>query len=158
MNADKLLKLQAYLDHELAASETERVAAWISGDEEAQRLFEELRQTKGLLSGAELDRPLPEAREFYWSKIEREITKQGTGSRSVSRSPFGFNLRWLRIGLPIAATAAAVAIVVYLNGVSTPTVAASFREIETPLAEANAISFHSAEAGMTVVWIDTSGN
>ena len=34
---------------------------------------------------------------------------------------------------------------------------ASLQEIETPLAETSAISFHAQEVGITVVWVDTGG-
>src|SRR5271165_4304682 len=70
------LKLQAHLDGELSAAETGALKTLLGGDAEARVLLEELRHTKAALAGHEAGTKLPESREFFWSKIQREIERQ----------------------------------------------------------------------------------
>ena len=70
------LKLQAHLDGELTGREATEIAALLEHDREAAALFGELRNIKTALTGNELEIKLPETREFYWSKIEREIARR----------------------------------------------------------------------------------
>ena len=72
-NHDDQLKLQAHFDGELPEPEARAVANWLARDREAVALLAELRNTRKALKGFESDIKLPETREFYWSKIEREI-------------------------------------------------------------------------------------
>ena len=73
INHETELELQAYLDGELSAGEAKAIADLLGRDAGAQALYQELRTAKSLLAGNELDRKLPESREFYWSKIQRQI-------------------------------------------------------------------------------------
>ena len=72
MKNDLELKLQAWLDGELSGPEGLRLSREIAGDADATRLVEELRSVKSALAGAETPLTIPESREFYWSKIERQ--------------------------------------------------------------------------------------
>src|SRR5260370_22648469 len=76
MNHESELKLQAFLDCELPEAEAREVANWLARDQEAALLLAELRRTREALSGFESTIRLPESREFFWSKIEREIRRQ----------------------------------------------------------------------------------
>ena len=51
------------------------MANWLARDREAAALLEELRNTRAALAGFEAEVRLPESREFFWSKIEREIQR-----------------------------------------------------------------------------------
>jgi len=73
MNEEFQLKLQAYLDGELSKKETREVETWLASDKEAQLLLAELKTTNRALSIFEQELKLPESREFFWSKIQREI-------------------------------------------------------------------------------------
>src|SRR6267378_6728212 len=73
MDYDAQLKLQAYLDGELPEAEAREVANWLARDREAAALHTELRNTRQALVGFEVGVELPESREFFWSKIRREI-------------------------------------------------------------------------------------
>ena len=73
MNLEFELKLQALLDGELPEREAAEVEARVKADPQAQALLDELRMTTTALRGNELERALPETREFFWSKIERTI-------------------------------------------------------------------------------------
>ena len=70
------MRLQAYLDGELPDSEAREAASLLAQDAEARALLAELKNTSAAMAGFELDIKLPESREFYWSKIEREIERQ----------------------------------------------------------------------------------
>ena len=78
MNVEDGIKLQAHLDGELTGREAQQVAALIENDAEARGLFGELQQTKVWLKANELEMRLPESREFFWSKIERDIQRLDT--------------------------------------------------------------------------------
>jgi anti-sigma factor RsiW len=75
MDYEAQLKLQAYLDGELPEKEAQEVANWLARDQEAAGLLTELRQTHKALGGFEEGIRLPESREFFWSKLEREIER-----------------------------------------------------------------------------------
>ena len=153
MNNENLLKLQAYLDHELAPEEAAQVRDWLSMDPEAQAVFQGLRETKTLLAGNELLTKVPETREFYWSKIQREIARLDVDSERGSPSVWA--KWWMRYALPFAGVALMTLVLLTITKTTSGPLAGYFHEIETPLEEASAITFHSQTAGMTVVWIDS---
>ncbi len=156
MNREAEIRLQAYLDNEISSSEARQVAAWLARDQAAAQVYEELRNTKLLLSGNEPEIQLPESREFYWSKIEKAIAQSGPPQaiRSVRRLPW-----WSRLLIPVGAAALlALAGFSLTRYGSTPSQRlGSFNEIETPLDDTSAITFHSQSQGVTVVWL-ASGN
>jgi len=75
MKSEFALKVQAYLDGELSEREARRVAEELRSEPEAQALLAELRNTTSALRENEPTVALPESREFFWGKIEREITR-----------------------------------------------------------------------------------
>lgn len=154
MNHETELKLQAYLDQELSPGESEKVARWLEHDSEARAVYRELRATKELLGIGEVKRAVPESREFYWSKIERGILAEDREPSTGARSHFWCG--WLRLGAPLAGAAllvAALLIALNFDGVGTRIATSYFHEVEAPVEEATAITFHSETAQMTVVWI-----
>ena len=152
------LKLQACLDGELSSDETRAIEELLARDAGARSLFEELRATRTLLAGSELEVKLPETGEFYWSKIRRQIeleerrTPAGDGPKPVSAP-------WVRFLTPAGALAALVVLVVIAlkNSDASPSELAleDSHEIETPLEESSSFSFRSEAAAMTVVWVDS---
>ncbi len=155
MNQESKLKLQAYLDDELSGRELKKVTAWLEADPEARALHAELKGIKSVLAANEPEAAVPETREFYWSKIERAI------QQSHRESP-GFlpgYPQWFRIFAP--AVGAALLLVAGVSAVrlaTAPSALSYLHEIETPLEDTSAISFHSQSAGMAVVWVQTSEN
>ena len=106
MNHEEQLRLQAYLDGELSEKENPEVVAWLAGDQQAVALLAELRQTNDAMSGFEEDIKLPESRDFYWSKIQRQIQAQEqVPARAGTVSPFVVRLR--RLLMPVAGVALA---------------------------------------------------
>ena len=101
MKQDFELKLQAYLDGELPAGEVSAVAAQIESDAEARALHADLQQMRTLLRSNEMERRLPQTREFYWSQIEREITRQESQAARTSSSCCSFGARPLAFMLSI---------------------------------------------------------
>ena len=162
MNHDTELKLQAYVDGELPAQEADRVAKSLAADPSAQALQTELRNIKAALAANELDLKLPESREFYWSKIAREIQRAEREQTSNAR-PTGASW-WLRWAAPFAGLAALVVLLVgadKLSLFSQPDVArlGVGHEIESSLEESSAsITFRSEKAAMTVVWVQDREN
>lgn len=152
MNQDLELKLQAYLDGELSESDAKGVSALLEADAAAQALYVELQHTSRLLKGNEPELRLPESREFFWSKIEREI--QRLDAEPVRTAPWwmGFVRRHLASvsGVGVAAALLLVA-ALQMNWVSPDLL----EEIENPLEETSSFSFRSESQKMTVVWISS---
>lgn len=83
------MKLQAWVDGELSGEEARRMEAMVAADHEAAALTAELRMTRGFLAGNESDRPVPASREFYWSRIRREIERQESDGTAAAASGAG---------------------------------------------------------------------
>ena len=112
MNAELMLKLQAWVDGELPASEAARVAELARMDPAAAALAAELRMTHGFLAGNEPEVKLPESREFHWSKIQRAIERAEAEPAARESLPWLVSLR--RFLVPVSG----VALVAFLSVVS----------------------------------------
>jgi anti-sigma factor RsiW len=143
MDIENQLKLQAYLDGELTEAEARGVADWLARDAEASALGQELRQTREALKGFEEAIKLPESREFYWSKIQREIQRQ-EGHAPRPQAPFLARLQ--RFLVP----AAGLALLGLAGLLALPHSAAPF---ETALADSGAFTYHDDSARTTLVWL-----
>jgi anti-sigma factor RsiW len=147
MNQNLELKLQAWLDGELSATEARRIAGEIAGDTAAGRLVAELQAIKSTLAGNETAPAVPETREFYWSKIERQIQREARSPRAVPAPRLAAWSRWL----PTLAGFAALACMMLL-AVKPPALPA-FEEISATGEGMEAVTYHDQSAGMTVVWL-----
>jgi anti-sigma factor RsiW len=145
MDYEAQLKLQAYLDGELPDREAKEVADRLAQDREAGALLGELRATHQALIGFETGVALPESREFFWSKIQREIEQTQPEAPEPAAGGLGALLR--RLLLPATAVAAlALGVFVVLRppaGISP----------ETALADPGAFTYHDYSAGTTLVWL-----
>jgi anti-sigma factor RsiW len=150
--------LQAYLDGELSPGETKAIADLLESDAGAQGLYQELKIARSLLAGNELERKLPESREFYWSKIQRQIDRAESTQAAGLTEPAASRW-WTRFLAPASVLAVlAVFVVVALRspeGGGTFLALDDSHEIETPLEETSSFSFRSEAAAMTVVWVDS---
>lgn len=151
MNSERELKLQTYADGELPPGDAAEVERWLATDPEARALLEELRHTREALRAYEAEVRLPESREFYWSKIEREIRRLETPRRE--RVPAGTGL-WalLQRWLPLAALAGAIALAVTLWNWSRADRLAEV-SAEFALADAEAFTYQDYANGVTLVWL-----
>ncbi|HYG34097.1 MAG TPA: hypothetical protein VEC99_04905 [Clostridia bacterium] len=150
MDYQNQLKLQAYLDGELPEGEAREVADWLARDRDAAALLAELRQTQEALTGFEADIKLPETREFFWSKIEREIQFQ---DRPV-RKPDSILTRLARVRRFLVPTVGLA--VVLIAGLLTTW--RSHDSIETSLEDSGAFTYHDYAAGTTLVWLSYPAN
>jgi len=153
MKQELVLKLQALLDGELPEAEARQVTALMDGDANARALFTELQQTSTALKGNEAERRLPESREFFWSKIEREITQLEASPASQTPWWIAFARRYMSAISGVGVATALVLIGAFqLNWVSPD----MLEEIDNPLDDTASFSFRSESQKMTVVWISDS--
>lgn len=150
MNWELQLKLQAYLDGELPASEAEELKALVAGDGDAQALLNELQFTKTALTGNEPEVKLPENRDFYWSKIRREIQRQVQVEPVEPVAPPLFAW-WQRWRVPVTGLAVAMALLVLVQ--KKPTAAVAMTEVRSALPEMGAMTFSDQSAGVTMIWV-----
>jgi anti-sigma factor RsiW len=157
-HCDLALKLQAHLDGELPPDEAREVVALLQRDTRARALFDELKATRRLLVGNETAVPVPESREFYWSKIRRELERLEPQAESRPRASWG-RFRWLRLAVPVGAALVLGALVLQRPSVGSRPGSAPFAigdEVETPLEELTSVTFRSESARLTVVWVSDS--
>ena len=151
MNQEMQLKIQAYLDGELSSRQARQVAAWIAADPAAQHLAEELRQTGALLHDNEPEHPLPEGREFYWSKIQREILKPAPETVPAVSALWLILRRYLA---PFAGVALVAFLVLGIARFSAPVaVTQHLAEVENLSEHVGSYSFRSHADNMIVVWL-----
>ena len=154
MNLDDQLKLQSYLDGELGGDDHEEVAAWLARDAGARALLSELQNTRSALAGNEAELKLPETREFYWSKIQRQIERE---CRKAEARPAAASwMRWLRYATPLVGAATLVAMLT-ISSRQLPGVMSGETETSDQM---TAFTFRSQSDPMTVVWLadkDTPG-
>jgi anti-sigma factor RsiW len=151
MDYNAQMKLQAFLDGELPEDEASELANLVAQDREAAALLEELRSTGTALAGFEGGIQLPESREFFWSKIRRDI--QRLEAPAPKPAPVPLFARWRRLLVPVSALALAfVATILLVQPVGQfgRSVAA---DIETALPDAGAFTYRDYEAGTTLVWL-----
>jgi anti-sigma factor RsiW len=151
MDHNAQLKLQAFLDGELPKAEASEVTNWLARDREAAALLEELRNARAALTGAETEMRLPESREFFWSKIEREIQRLDAPAPKPARPSYLTLFRRLLV----PASAFAVVVIAGLMLTLPPGFGgrAAATAMETALADSGAFTYHDDSAGTTLVWL-----
>src|SRR4051794_37834337 len=111
MTDDQQLKLQAFLDGELPETDSREISALLERDAAAAALLGELTNTRNALKGFETPGTagvpptprLPESREFYWSKIKREIERSAPAEAPAQTVSLLARLR--RVLMPLGAIA-----------------------------------------------------
>ena len=163
---DDQLKLQAYFDGELHETAARDVANWLARDREAVALLAELRHTRQAVKGFASDITLPETREFYWSKIERDI-KRLESSAPVSADAAPLFAAWRRFLVPAGAFAVllllAAVVARQLNlpigsALSSRSGLRQVAPIETAFADSGVFTYRDHAAGVTVVWLSYPGD
>jgi anti-sigma factor RsiW len=147
MTQEQQLKLQAFLDGELSETDTREVAAWVARDADATALVGELKNTRNALKDFEPALKVPDSREFYWSKIKREIERTAPAPAPAETVSL---FTWLRrVLMPLGAVAAlALVAMLTLHSGGQRTVA-----VNSLLADAGAFTYRDESQGMTVVWL-----
>jgi anti-sigma factor RsiW len=158
MNEEQQLKLQAFLDGELPEREAREILAWSQREASAASLLAELKNTRATLASAEPKPSLPETREFYWSKIEREIQKLEPAERQAAV----LILNWQRLLWPIGAAAACFIVLMAASSrmerTAQPAVVADTDSpvVETMQSDSNATTYRDATDNTTLVWFSKS--
>ena len=161
ITSETIHKVQAFLDGELPEGERAAVETLVKSDPDLTLLYEALSSEKDWLGGNEMERIVPEPRDFYWSKIgsaiERDLEEEVLPPETIAR-PLGFWLRWL---LPVGGVAAVLllAMVAQFGGPTNPPAAAqkasSYHEVDSPLDSGSLITFRSESEGVTIFWMSS---
>jgi anti-sigma factor RsiW len=153
MDYDTQLKVQTYLDGELSPDESRDIANLLARDRDAVALLGELRNTRQALVGTEIGVTLPESREFFWSKVQREIEfQEKRDAQSQTQPPPAFSLAtllhsWRKLIVPSAALSAlALAAIMTLSSGSHVSL------VETAVADPGAFTYHDFSTDTTLVW------
>jgi anti-sigma factor RsiW len=136
------------MDGELPEPEAREVANWLAQDRDAVALLAELRNTRKALKGFEGDVKVPETREFYWSKIQREIERLDV-PRPEPQVAVPFMARLRRMLVPTAG----LALVVIVGLLATQTHSGASTAGETALSDSGAFTYHDFDSGTTLVWL-----
>ncbi len=120
MKQEDRLKIQAWLDGELAPKESARIADLIDNDLEAKELAEDLRAMQKALEVGEKKAVFDGSREFYWSQVERQIEAEepitDNAQPELVSGSLGNALRWL---IPVGSLAAISALMLNFNSINT---------------------------------------
>jgi len=151
MNELEPLKLQAYLDGELTGREREEVARLLDEREDARQLLAELQHTRAALRSHEVERKLECSREFYWSRIERELA----ATPQVTAPAPGVNLlHWLRGHVrSVAGFGIAVAVVIVTVVFLPVRAQAAESEWEVLHPQTGMVNLRDYQSGITVVML-----
>jgi anti-sigma factor RsiW len=161
MNQEQQLKLQAFLDGELPEREAREILSWTQRDGAAGALLAELKNTRQAMVNSEPHLSLPESREFFWSKIEREIQRrEPVAAVAPEISIFTALRRWL---LPAVAVGALViaGMITHFNVPKTTVemvADADTPSVETTLANSDATTYRDASEGTTLVWFSPAAD
>jgi anti-sigma factor RsiW len=155
MNQEQQFKLQAFLDGELPEREAREILAWTQRDHAAALLLTELKNTRQAMAESKLHLSMPESREFFWSKIEREI--QRLESQTTPTPGISFPAALRRFLLPASAVAALVIAGLIAHFDAPKTIVRSVADSDTPavettLASATSTTYRDASEGTTLVW------
>lgn len=151
MNDEHKFKLQAHLDGELSKGESREVANLLNTSADAKAFFTELQFVKNALHGNEPEIKLPESREFYWSKIQKQIERQS--QKPASAPLFSW---WKPIYARFAggfAAMCALLLVTFISFNGNQPVAYYPAEIEGNGEDMGSITYHSDTERMTVVYL-----
>jgi anti-sigma factor RsiW len=152
MNDEQQLKLQAFVDGELPEKDAREMASWVARDEEAAGLARELRHTRQALADAEPVVRLPEAREFYWSKIRGAIERLEAAPLEPESVPVW---PWLRRFLVPAGAIAAMLLMVAVAGLQSGLFRPSGGpETELALSDSGTFTYRDYANGTTLVWLE----
>jgi anti-sigma factor RsiW len=151
MNEQEQLKLQAYLDGELTSRERDEVAGLLDARADGRELLVELQHTRAALRGGELERRLDCSREFYWNRIEREIS---AAVQEPATPPVVGWLGWLRrhVAQAVGAGAALALLAISLTVLYPPRVTAE-SEWEVLHPHTGMVNLRDYQSGVTVVML-----
>ena len=145
--------LQAWLDGELSEAQAEQMRLLAAADPDAARLLAELRLAKAAVLEHERLTQVPESREFYWSKIERQIRAAAVPQNAANREAQDrvWPLLWRRWFSPLAAVAAVAAVL--LVALNQPAPDGTLDNVSTTADGLEARTIRDKSTGMTIVFL-----
>lgn len=150
MNDELKIKVQAFLDGELSEAEAREISSLIASDADVAALHKELKHTRAALAGFEKRITVPETREFYFSKIQREIERTTTPRPEVQTISWFAYFR--RLLMPLTGLAVlAVALFITLRPSRPAAVAMDGMEVAS--VDSSAMTYRNYESGTTLVWL-----
>jgi anti-sigma factor RsiW len=153
MNEELQIKVQAFLDGELSEAEAREISSLIASDADVAALHKELKQTRAALAGFEKRIVLPETREFYWSKIAREIERTEAAQERPTAEPVSI-FHWLRRALVPAMGLAVLAVAMFFTlRPGRPAIAPAAGGMEVASVDSSAMTYRNYESGATLVWL-----
>ena len=153
MTEEAQLRLQAFLDGELPEKDASEVAAWLARDSEATNLLAELRNTRKALADYEPALKPPESREFYWSKIQREIQRSEPVRAPAKRTSVFALLRRVLVPLGSVAVLAIVGLLAFQQFSGSGHGETPRAQVSAMLANVSAFTYRDQGQGMTVIWL-----
>ncbi len=151
------LKVQALVDGELTGREAEELLRHLESDTELKALHTRLTAVRGLMTGAELPRALPESGDFYWSRIAHEIEREDREAKRLAKPASNTNW-WLRWLMPLTGVAC-LGLVLSLQPTTMPDLdimLSGDHELELSDDEIDVMTFNTGDDTMSVVWLDYS--
>lgn len=145
------LKLQSYLDGELSALEAAEVEGRLAQDQDCQALLAELRNTKSAMAAGEPELKLPETREFYWSKIEREIER--LSRQPAVAAPKISWFEWVQRHLLPVSGVALLSCLLAVMLIHSERSGSQFGETELAADDMGSYTFRDQQQKMTMVWL-----
>lgn len=150
MKEDLQLKLQAYLDGELPSGEAQVVTNLLARDAAARDLLLELTNTRAALVSHESDIKVPDSREFYWSKIRRQIEREEQAVPAIKS--VSIMERFRRLLVP-AGTVAALMLGVMVIQQQLGLGGYAALEADGVHEDSEAFTYRDYESGTTLVWL-----
>lgn len=156
MNLEMKLRIQAWVDGELPEAESSQVRGLVERDAEARGLAAHLEAMHTAVVGNETEVKLLEAREFYWSKIRREIERLDHIDAASSTEAGTWWAAWRRWLKPVVGTALVAAVAVALTWAILPRDLGTdsfLTEVENLSDDVGSYSFRAPGENMFVVWV-----
>ena len=160
MNENEIqLKVQSLVDGELTGPEAKEWRGRLETDAGLKELHARLTAVRGLMTGAELPRTLPESGDFHWSQISKAIEREERQAKHLARPASGANwlLRWV---LPLASVACLM-LFLTLQQTTRPDLGISLgsdHELELSIDDLDVMTFNTGDDAISVVWLDYSLN
>ena len=155
MTLETKLQVQAWLDGELPEAEARQVGSWVEQNADAKTLAAHLKSLRVALAGNDPEVKLPESREFYWSKIQREIERferQELTSPAIG-SWWPAWRRWLMPAAGLALVAICAIVAARYTGSGGERTEPLLAVVENRSDHLGSYSFRAPDQKMFVVWV-----
>tara|TARA_B100000959_G_scaffold280171_1_gene341542 strand:- start:310 stop:903 length:594 start_codon:yes stop_codon:yes gene_type:complete len=117
MNKEDQLKVQAWMDGELAPKESSQMSDLIESDIQAKELAQELKAVQNAIKIGEIRQEIEDSKEFYWGQVQQKIESiRPVREQSNQRTPSNGAIPALRWLIPVGSLTAISALIIHFNG------------------------------------------